>query len=319
MANKRALITGVLGQDGSFMAELLAQKGYDVYGIVRYEPDTDKIEWIQKLIPSIKISYVNILCQTDLYNEIELIKPDEIYNFAGYSNVFNPYLNPELVFDINAKVPQYILEVIQNSNKIIKFFNASSCLIFGRDKNEKQNESTHANPKYQYGISKLYANNIVNEYREEWGIFACSGIFYPHESERRGDLFFTKKIIKAALDIYNRKADKFNIGSLDSFRDFGYAPDYMEAVYLMMQNSTPKDYVIGTGILTKLRDFVKLSFDKMGLNYEDYICPTKELTRDNDVNILCADASKIKKELRWYPKVFVPELISIMLKKCEVI
>jgi GDPmannose 4,6-dehydratase len=283
MASKRAIIFGESGQDGSFMAELLADKGYEVYGINRE----------------------NVKHFPDIINKT---KPDEIYNFAGVSDVLHPYKNLNEIFEINAKLPQQILEIIVRTNKHIKFFQASSALIFGRDKSGRQNEQTPFQPMYPYGVAKLYAHNMVNEVRETYGIFACCGIFFNHESERRKDHFFSKKICKAAAT-----KSKVTVGSLDAVRDFGYAKDYIEAAYLMMQSDTPKDYVIGTGILTSLEDFARMAFEYAGLDYKDYVIQDKSLVRKKDTEILRANRTAIFDDLGWIPKVKVNELIKLMI------
>lgn len=283
MANKKAMIFGVAGQDGSFMAQLLAAKGYAIYGILKDLP-------------------------ASVYSLISSAHIDEIYNFAGISNVINPYEKLDEIFEVNAKLPQQILEAIVQVDKKIKFFQASSSLIFGRDESRSQNELTPFAPMYPYGCAKLYAHNMVNEFRETYGLFACCGIFYNHESERRKEHFFSRKICKAAA-----KKQMVVVGNLDSLRDFGYAKDYMEAAYLMMQAKGPKDYVIGTGKLISMREFAKKAFDYVGLDYSEYVIEEESLKRINDTNVLCADATKIKLDLGWEAKTSIDEMIKIMI------
>lgn len=283
MANKKAIILGGYGQDGSFMHELLVKKGYNVFIIGNDRP-------------------------YDIHFHITLVQPDEIYNFAGVSNVINPYKSLNEVFEINAKLPQQILEAIYKVNKNIKYFQASSALIFGKDKSGYQNEETSYNPIYPYGAAKLYATNITKMFRDDLGLFACSGIFFPHESERRGEHFFTKKITHAAAT-----KTKVVVGSLKAKRDFGYAPDYVEAAYLMLQNNIPTDYCIGTGELTSIEDFAKKSFDYVGLNYKDYVKVDESKTRINEAEILCANISKIKDEIGWKPTKNIDEIIHKMI------
>lgn len=284
MASKTAIIWGAPGQDFGFMSELLTGKGYDVYGVTKSEP-------------------INI------HGMITGMKPDEIYNFAGISNVINPYEQLDEIFQVNAKLPQQILESIVKINKKIKFFQASSSLIFGRDESKSQNELTPFNPIYPYGCAKLYAHNMVNEFRETYGLFACCGIFFNHISERSKAHFFASKICKAAA-----KKTKVIVGDLSAMRDFGYAPDFTYAAYLMMQAKEPKDYVIGTGKLISMREFAKKAFDYVGLDYRDYVIEEEGVKRKNDTNVLCADATKIELDLGWKAKTSVDELVKIMVE-----
>jgi len=283
MANKKAIVWGAFGQDGSFMSELLIGRGYDVSHMVKE-------------------------FHLSTYDAIASANPDEIYNFAGISNVINPFENLQEQFEITAGLPVRILEAIVKANKKIKFFQASSSLIFGRDESGLQNELTPFSPKYHYGSCKLYAHNMVNEFRETYGLFACSGIFFNHESERRKEHFFSRKICKAAA-----WKQKVTVGNLDSLRDFGYAKDYMEAAYLMMQAKEPKDYVIGTGKLISMRDFAKKAFEYAGLDYRDYVIEDESAKRKNDTQILCAVPSRIKLDLGWEAKTSIDEMIKIII------
>tara|TARA_R110000851_G_scaffold67262_9_gene152006 strand:+ start:3308 stop:4255 length:948 start_codon:yes stop_codon:yes gene_type:complete len=311
---KRALITGVLGQDGSFMSELLNSKGYEIHGIVRNFDNQEKILWIRNLVPGIKLYDINMVNANECFELVDEIRPTEIYNFAAVSNVFSPFENLDQVYDLNAKIPCNFLSSIIKIDKSIKFFQASSCLIYGKSNTNIQNEETITKPINPYGVAKLYADNMISEFRDNYDIFACSGIFYNHESERRGDLFFTKKIINSILEIIDGKRDKLIVGDLTNHRDMGYAPDFMEAVYLMMQNSEPKDYVIGTGKLTKMSDFVKIAFSEFDLNWEDYIEYNKSLFRKIDTPPLLADITNIKNDLGWEPKYSVDDIIKKMIK-----
>ena len=291
---KKALITGIQGQDGFYMDQFLKSKDYETIGIKR-----GQIDLLDK----------DILC-----NLISTTMPDEIYNFAGYSNVFDPYKNIDNIFNVNGRIPQYFLEAILKVNKSIKFFQASSCLIFGRDTSGFQDESTPHNPIHPYGIAKLYADNMIKEFRRVHGIFACSGIFFPHESPRRGDDFFTKKTINQIKEIKAGKAGALKIGNLNFFRDYGYAPDYMVAAHLMLQNNEPKDYVIGSGKLISGHDFVIECFEAADLDSTKYLQPDKTFYRDNDTEILKANISKIKNDLGWTPTHSIQEIIEIMMK-----
>tara|TARA_R110000868_G_scaffold409778_1_gene696006 strand:- start:1296 stop:2255 length:960 start_codon:yes stop_codon:yes gene_type:complete len=311
---KKALITGILGQDGSFMAELLNSKGYEVHGILKTFTDKDRILWIRNLIPNIKLYDIDLINEKECFGLIDKIRPNEIYNFAAVSNVFNPFENLNEVYQFNSQIPCNILTSIIKIDKSIKFFQASSCLIYGKSNTTTQNEETLTKPINPYGVAKLYTDNMISEFRDNYGIFACSGIFFNHESERRGNLFFTKKIINNILDIVEGKIDKISVGDVSTSRDMGYAPEFMEAVYLMMQNSEPKDYVIGTGKLTKLSDFVSKAFSEFNLNWEDYIEYDKSLFREIDTPPLLADITNIKNDLGWEPKYGVDDIIKKMIK-----
>lgn len=310
--NKRAIITGILGQDGSFMAELLASKGYSVYGLVKDQFD-ERHKWICSLSENISIIRTDILDKKSLTKTICDIKPNEIYNFAGISNVFSPWENTNLIFAVNAKVPENILKIILDFDKSIKFFQASSCLIFGRDTSGLQDELTPSKPIYPYGISKLYADNMVSEYRKEFGLFCCSGIFFNHESERRADNFFSKKIVRAAYMIKMGIMDSVKVGNLDSLRDYGYAKDCVNAAWRMLNSDYSCDYVIGTGKLISMRDFTKKCFEYVGLNYADYIQQDPKFIR-KEMPVLCANYACIKNDLGWEPTTSIDQMIDIMMK-----
>jgi GDPmannose 4,6-dehydratase len=316
MANKtnKVLITGVLGQDGSYLSELLYHKGYDVFGLIKKNTDQKRILWIKSLVPNIILLTPDITNKEEIYNCIKSIMPTEIYNFAGISNTFDPWNNLDETFNLNAKVPANILDSIVKIDKSIKFFQASSCLIFGNSNDSYQDEKTSTCPIYPYGAAKLFADNMIKEYRRHFDLFCCSGIFFSHESSRRGDSFFTKKVIKAAADIKQGKQTKIQLGNLSVLKDFGYAPDFMEAVCLMLQNKTPCDYVIGTGELISLEHFVKNVFENIDLNYKDFIdIDCKYNNREGSV--LRANIFKIKNELNWCPKYAINDIILVMIKE----
>src|SRR3990167_7356807 len=264
----KAFITGITGMDGSHMKDLLVSSGYEVTGVGKQS--------IYHIIQSIKE-----------------IQPDEIYNFASSSNVFDAWADIDYVFETDARLPQKILETIKGTGT--KFFQASSCLTFGLNTDEVQNENTSRCPIHPYGIAKLYADNMVAEFRRVHGVYACSGIFFNHCSPRRGNGFFAKKVCRAAA-----KGEPIKVGNLNAIRDMGYAPDYMEAVHLMMQQDEPTDCVIGTGTLTSMNNLVKLAYEYVGLDHTEYIIPDDTLIRGNDMNILIADNTRIK-GIGWQP------------------
>lgn len=310
----KALIIGILGMDGSHMAELLHSKGYRVHGVVR--PDTTKVrmDWLRALVPSITFHTTNILHRVNLEGLICEVNPDVIYNFAGETNVFNAWDNVERTFELNGQLPQRILELIRRIGPSIKYFQASSCLIFGRDKSGLQNEDTPISPIYPYGAAKAYADEMVKSYREQFGIFACSGILFPHESGRRGDGFFTKRVTSAVAKIKEGKQDKLELGDLSQMRDWTYSPDVCDAVHLMMQQKIPRDYVIGSGVLTKTEDFVRKCFTSVDLVYENHVVMNKG-SRSVDTEVMRADISKIKEDLRWEPRHNVDDIIKIMINE----
>lgn len=313
---KKALIIGILGQDGSYMAELLYSKGYEVAGIVRMDAADTKIKWLQKLVPVIKFYFLDCNSKQQLQTAIINFKPDEIYNFAGVSDVFNPYSNFDEILNINVRMPQYILEIINSTNKGIKFWQAGSALIYGKDTSGYQNEKTCPNPIYPYGASKLYIQNIIKQFREDLGLFACTGILFPHESPRRKDNFFTKKVCLAIARIKQGKLDALDIGVLNQVRDWTYAPDVCEAALSMLQADKADDYVIGSGVLTSLQDFVKLAFNFVDLNWTNYLVSPftpEQNVRKLDTNVLKADITKINKELGWKPKHNVSKIVEIMM------
>lgn len=311
---KRALITGVTGQDGYYMAELLLRKGYKVYGAIRHNYEAHLKQNVSyDVLSRIILCPVDLLNRAEVLNLIAFVEPHEIYNFAAVSDVFKPWNNLSDIFDINIKIPQYFLEGIISRSKDTKFLQASSSLVFGRDSSGFQNELTVRNPIYPYGVSKNMVDNLISEMRLEFGIKACSAIFFNHESPRRGDNFFSKKIARAAAKI---KKDKsiLPVGNISVYRDYGYAVDYMEAAYLMLQQDIPKDYVIGTGAPIMMSDYIKKCFDYVGLDYMDHVLVDSTLYRKNDTRPLRADITKISNELGWKPKTSVDELVEVMMQ-----
>lgn len=300
MEKNKSIIFGYLGQDGSYMADLLKSKNYEIYGIVKNNSN------------NINLFEFDI---DNIYDIINYIRPSEIYNFAGVSDVFNPWENLDTIFNINALLPQKILETIVKIDKNIKFFQASSCLTFGRDTSGYQDENTPKNPIHPYGIAKLYADNMINEFRNIFGLYCCSGILFNHNSPRMRKEFFAKKVIKSAIDIKNKKQDKLMVGNLSVVRDYGYAPDFVEAASLMMNNIEPKDYVIGTGKLISMKDYIKKVFEYLDLDYKQYIEVDDRFIRNNDTNILCANINNIKNDLGWKPTHSIDDIIRIMIEK----
>ena len=308
MEKNKAIVIGALGQDGSFMCDILLEKGYDVYGIVK--PDTDDT----RLRPDIKYFKKDINDIENLKNIFSIFKPKHVYNFMGVTDIFDPWSNGDVIYDNNFLIPVKIIEAIKATDINIKFLQASSSLVFGLTMYDSpQNENTFRKPIYHYGVAKNFTDSIIKLYREKYNMNLHSAILYPHESERRRDNFFTKKLINTAIDIKLGLKDTIEVGDINGFRDIGYAKDYMYACYLMMTADKPDDYIIGTGKSTKTIDFIKLVFEKLDLPLENKLIIKDNLKRDTDLSHLIADISKIKK-LGWEPTNNINDIIDIMIK-----
>lgn len=322
---KTALIVGITGQDGSYLSELLLKKGYKVHGIIRRAStfNTSRINHLYKDLHEknnpLTLHYGDLADSENIRKLIYSIQPDEIYNLGAQSHVRVSFDIPEYTANITGLGALRILEAIkdftQNGGKKIKFYQASSSEMFGAA-TAPQNENTPFQPQSPYGAAKTFAYNITKLYREAYGIFAVNGILFNHESERRGETFVTRKItcgiarIKAGLD------KKIYLGNLDAKRDWGYAPEYMEAAWLMMQQSKPDDYVIGTGESHSIKEFLELAFKEAGLgDYKKYIGIDKRYYRPAEVYNLVADARKAKKELGWESKTKFKDLVKIMVRE----
>jgi GDPmannose 4,6-dehydratase len=300
---KRALILGSKGQDGQFLSEKLLLDGYEVFGVIK--PNTNSL---QKNTISLDL--------TDIKNVefvISKVKPTHIFNFAGVSDVFNPYDNLEFSYQQNCLIPQNFLNSILKIDKTIRFFQSSSSLMYGRSTINKINEETPTSPIYPYGITKLYSHNLIKEYREEFDLFCSSGIFFNHDSEKRGDKFLTQKIILGIKDILNKKTNTIKLGNIDVHRDISYAGDFMDAVKLMMESNNPTDYVLGSEKLTSIREFIEKSFNYVGLDYKNHIEQDKDFIRTKNDIILVSDITKIKNNLGWETTKNIDDIIKIMI------
>jgi len=300
---KRALILGSKGQDGQFLSEKLLLDGYEVFGIIK--PNTNSL---QKNTISLDL--------TDIKNVefiISKVKPTHIFNFAGVSDVFNPYDNLEFSYQQNCLIPQNFLNSILKIDKTIRFFQSSSSLMYGRSTINKINEETPTSPIYPYGITKLYSHNLIKEYREEFDLFCSSGIFFNHDSEKRGDKFLTQKIILGIKDILNKKTNTIKLGNIDVHRDISYAGDFMDAVKLIMESNNPTDYVLGSEKLTSIREFIEKSFNYVGLDYKNHIEQDKDFIRTKNDIILVSDITKIKNNLGWKTTKNIDDIIKIMI------
>ena len=312
---KKAFITGINGQDGSYLSELLLKKGYKVYGIVRrnsyLENQTTRLDEISK---ELELTYGDILDETSLEKIIRSVKPDEIYNLAAQSHVRISFEIPKFTAETNAMGVLNILEVIRKNSRNSKFYQASSSEMFGIsvDTDGFQRETTRFDPNSPYGCSKVFGYNMVRFYRRAYKIFACNGILFNHESPRRGANFVTNKIVKAAVKIKLNLEKKLYLGNLDAFRDWGHSKDYVDAMHKILNYSKPEDFVIATGQTHSIRDFCKITFQRLGLNYKDYVVQKQKYFRPSEVKYLRGDSKKAKKLLGWKPKYTLEKLIEEM-------
>lgn len=311
---KSALITGITGQDGPYLAELLLSKGYKVYGLVR-RLSTPNMENVGHISDKIELISGDLLDQGSLSDAIEESRPDEVYNLAAQSFVKASWDQPVLTGEFTALGVTRVLEAIRAINPKIKFYQASSSEMFGKVTETPQKETTRFHPRSPYGVAKVYGHYITQNYRESYGIFACSGILFNHESPRRGIEFVTRKITNAVARISLGKQDKLELGSLEPKRDWGFAGDYVEAMWLMLQHTEPDDYVIATGENHSVKEFVEEAFKVVGMdNWEKYVVSNKaEHLRPAEVDYLIGDASKARKVLGWKPKTSFKELVKMMV------
>ena len=332
---KKALITGVTGQDGSYLAELLLEKGYDVHGIIRRSSVDFRVR-IAHLegCPNFHLHYGDLCDSSSIFGVIASVRPDEVYNLAAQSHVQVSFDSPEFTADIDATGVLRILEAVRHAGlaKTCRIYQASTSELYGKVEEVPQNEKTPFHPYSPYAVAKQYGFWIVKEYREAYGMFACSGILFNHESERRGETFVTRKITLAAARIAQGKQDKLLLGNLDSLRDWGYAKDYVECMWLILQNKEPEDFVIATGVQHSVREFAQLAFKEAGIEVEfkgtgidekGYDKATGKVVvevspdfyRPTDVVNLWGDPTKAKTELGWNPaKTSFEELVRLMVK-----
>lgn len=310
---KKAIITGITGQDGSYLAELLLDKEYDVIGMAR-RSSSSNFERIKHLENKITIEYGDLADQTSINRILDKYKPNEVYNLAAQSFVKTSFDQPILTSDITGIGVTRVLESIKTICPKARFYQASSSEMFGKVQTTPQDENTKFYPRSPYGTAKAYAHHMTVNYRESYNMFACSGILFNHESPRRGKEFVTQKIINGAVSIKNQKSKNINLGNLEAIRDWGYAKDYCVAMWLMLQQDEPDDYVIGTGKTNSVKDFCDISFKLLNLNYEEHVVVDENYFRPAEVDLLVADASKAKLKLGWEPKTNLEELIKIMIE-----
>jgi GDPmannose 4,6-dehydratase len=309
----RALITGITGQDGSYLAELLLDKGYEVFGLVR-RLSTKNYWRIEHILDKIELIEGDITDSGSLLLALKKADPDEVYNLAAQSFVGTSWNQPVLTAEVTGIGALRLLEVILQYNPRIKFYQASTSELFGLAKEVPQKETTPFHPRSPYGVAKAFAHYMTQNYRESYGMFACSGILFNHESPRRGDEFVTRNVTKAVAKIALGKQDKLVLGNLDARRDWGYAPEYVEAMWRMLQADCPRDYVIATGKTYSVRDLAEKAFQVVGLDYRDYVVTDERLIRPAEVPLLVGDSSLAKAELGWEPKVGFEEMIAEMVQ-----
>jgi len=313
---KKAIITGITGQDGSFLAELLLSKGYKVYGFVRresYENSSDSFKNIEKIKEKITFIPVSITDPLNMYKEISKIVPDEFYHLAAQSFVSYDMSDEINIMNVNFNSTLYIVNTIKEINSECKIFFAGSSEMFGSPDALPQDESSKFNPKSIYGIAKVSSYYLLKNFREKENLFTSTGIMYNHESYRRGNQFVTKKIVSTAVKIKYGFASKLELGNLDAKRDWGYAPDYVYAMWLILQQSTPDDYVLATGRLHTVGEFVKTVFEYLDLDYEKYVEINQNFYRPSEKIPLCGDASKIK-SIGWKETKSLNEVIAEMVE-----
>jgi GDPmannose 4,6-dehydratase len=311
---KSALITGITGQDGSYLAELLLERGYDVHGMVR-RASTEKFDRIEHLRERITLHQGDLLDQRSLVDTLRAAKPDEVYNLAAMSFVAVSWTQPTLTAEFTGVGVTRMLEAVREACPGARFYQASSSEMFGKVLEVPQTESTAFYPRSPYGVAKVYGHFITVNYRESYDLFACSGILFNHESPRRGLEFVTRKITWHAAAIKLGLREELRLGNLDAQRDWGYAKDYVEAMYLMLQQDTPEDYVIATNETHTVRDCVQIAFDEAGIpDWERYVTLDPAFLRPAEVDQLIGDPTKAKERLGWEPKTSFEELIRLMTR-----
>ena len=313
---KTALITGITGQDGSYLAELLLKKKYNVHGIIRrvaLEDETHRLWRIRKIRNKIKIHSASLESYASLVKIIQKIKPNEIYHLAAQSYVHYSFEDEFSTLNSNINGTHYILSAIRDFAPKTKFYFAASSEMFGKVRSQKQNENTPFYPRSAYGISKVTGYELTRNYREAYNLFACSGILFNHESPRRGFEFVTRKISHHVALIKLGFKKELRLGNLSAKRDWGHAKDYVEAMHYMLQQKKPSDYVVGTGKMHSVLDFVKAAFNEVNLDYKKYVKIDKKFIRPSEVDTLCADYSKAKKILKWKPKISFKNLVKNMV------
>jgi GDPmannose 4,6-dehydratase len=310
---KKALITGITGQDGSYLAEWLVEKGYQVHGMVR-RSSTENFERIAHLAGRVELHQADLLDQLSLVNVVQKVDPDEVYNLAAMSFVPTSWQQPVLTGDFTAIGATRVLEAIRLLGaRRMRFYQASSSEMFGKVQETPQRETTPFYPRSPYGVAKVYAHWITVNYRESYGMFTSSGILFNHESPRRGREFVSRKVTDAAARIKLGLQKELRLGNLDARRDWGFAGDYVQAMWLMLQQNEPDDFVVATGQTHSVRELVEVAFDHVGLDWRQHVVQDPALTRPAEVDLLVGDATKARERLGWKPRVGFADLIPLMV------
>ncbi len=312
MASRRALITGVTGQDGSYLAEFLLEKGYEVVGMVR-RASTETFERIAHLLDRIELREGDLLDQLSLIRLLESVRPHEIYNLAAQSFVPTSWEQPILTAEATGLGVTRMLEAVRVVDPQARFYQASSSEMFGKVRERPQTELTPFHPRSPYGVAKVYGHFITVNYRESYSLFACSGILFNHESPRRGRQFVTRRVSDGVARIKAGRASNLRLGNLDASRDWGYAGDYVQAMWLMLQQREADDYVVATGEAHSVRELCEVAFGRVGLDWERYVVVDPALVRPAEVDHLIGNASKARRVLGWEPKVSFRDLVEMMV------
>jgi GDPmannose 4,6-dehydratase len=315
---KKALITGITGQDGSYLAEFLLEKGYQVHGILRrvaLEDPQHRLWRIKDILDKLHLHPGSLESYASIFHIIQTIKPDECYHLAAQSFVSYSFEDAFSTINTNINGTHFVLSVIKEAAPACKVYFAASSEMFGSAKQTPQNELTPFHPRSPYGISKVAGFHLTQNYREAYNLFACNGILFNHESPRRGFEFVTRKITRAVAEIKLGITKQLRLGNLEAKRDWGYAGDYIKAMWLMLQQNEPDDYVIATGKTYSVREFVKKAFDCVGLNWQNYVVLDEVLYRPSEVCLLQGDYSKARKKFQWHPTVQFDELVALMVEE----
>jgi GDPmannose 4,6-dehydratase len=312
MAKRKAFITGISGQDGSYLAEILLERDYEVYGLIRRSSsfNTGRIDHI---FDELNLSYGELTDGSSLNQLIKKIRPDEVYNLGAQSHVRVSFDIPEYTADVGGLGTLRLLDAIREEGVRCRFYQASSSEMFGAVAETPQSESTPFRPRSPYGAAKLFSYWITRNYRESYGMFVANGILFNHESPRRGETFVTRKITRAVAAILGGEQNELLLGNLDARRDWGYAREYMEGAWMMLQADTPDDYVLATGETHSVREFLDEAFGYAGLAWHDYVQIDERYFRPSEVDVLCGDASKAREKLGWEPRVRFQELVRLMV------
>ena len=313
MAIKRALITGITGQDGSYLAEYLLEKGYEVIGVVR-RSSTTNFERIEHIQDQLTLASGDLMDQISIIDIIKTHRPSEIYNLAAQSFVQTSWIQPVFTGEVTALGVTRVLDAIRLVDPGIRFYQASTSEMFGKVRETPQNEKTPFYPRSPYGVAKVYGHWITVNYRESYNLFACSGICFNHESPRRGHEFVTRKIARSAARIKYHLDKELRLGNIDSQRDWGYAPDYVRGMWLMLQLEQPEDFVLATGYTHTVRQFAEHAFSYLGLDYKDYVKQDPAFMRPAEVDVLVGNPSKAKEKMNWETQTSFKELVTLMVE-----